>query len=155
MADLYQGGEVWDLSLVDPDNRRPVDFERRRHLLAALAGTDPPAAVPVDGSGAAKLWLTHRVLTHRRHHPGAYASTGYDPLAVCGTGDDTALAFSRGEVAVVVPLRTPDAGSPDTVELPGGRWRDVVTGAEIDGGRRRLAELWDRFPVAVLARGAT
>ena len=79
VPDIYQGTELWDHSLVDPDNRRPVDYEQRRKLLAAMAcvemagesgvDTGPPA---VDDDGAAKLWLTHRVLADRRARPDAY-----------------------------------------------------------------------------------
>src|SRR5690606_34110836 len=73
VPDLYQGTELWELSLVDPDNRRPVDYAARAALLDGL-GSAPPAPDPVaDEVGASKLWLVTRLLEHRRREPGTYA----------------------------------------------------------------------------------
>ncbi len=74
VPDVYQGTELWDDSLVDPDNRRPVDFDRRRALLAEVRQSHPS----VDASGAAKLWVTTQALLARRDHPELF--TGYAPL---------------------------------------------------------------------------
>ncbi len=105
-ADLYQGTELWDHSLVDPDNRRPVDYAERQRLLARVSGDgDPP---PVDSSGAAKLWLIHRLLVDRRGRPEAYGpESGYRPLAARGERVDHVVAFWRtGGVVTVVPRLT-------------------------------------------------
>ena len=80
VPDVYQGTELWDFSLVDPDNRRPVDYALRRKLLARLDGGEVPA---VDESGAAKLLVVSRVLRARRDHPEWFA--GYEPVAVTGS----------------------------------------------------------------------
>ena len=105
VPDLYQGTETWDLSLVDPDNRRPVDYGARRSLLDALAGAGPQEALARADEGGPKLWLIRRLLDHRRRHPGAYGpGSGYEPLLVSGPKAGHAVAFTRtGGLAVVVP----------------------------------------------------
>ena len=91
VPDVYQGTELWDLSLVDPDNRRPVDYALRRKLLAALTAAEVPA---VDETGAAKLLVVSRVLRARRDHPEWFA--GYEPVEVTGSAADHVVAFDRG-----------------------------------------------------------
>jgi (1->4)-alpha-D-glucan 1-alpha-D-glucosylmutase len=157
VPDLYQGTELWDLSLVDPDNRRPVDYQRRRLLLDSLTGAGPEQALARGDEGGPKLWLIHRVLGHRRRHPEAYGrSSGYEPLRVHGHWARHAVAFARtGGLAVIIPrlLAGPDQAWPGTtVELPGGPWTDVLSGDRVDGGSVSVAALLRRFPVAVLGR---
>lgn len=145
VPDVYQGNELWDLSLVDPDNRRPVDYGLRRGLIASLG--DAPSLLADDHTGAAKLRLTHQVLSHRRSNADAY--DGYEPLAAPAD----VVAFARGGVATIVRCRT--AGRAEgAVELPAGSWHDLVTGTRVDGGGHDVASLLERFPVAVLAKDA-
>ena len=162
-ADVYQGTELWDHSLVDPDNRRPVDYDLRRRLLGGCTGGadqragDPP---PVDDSGAAKLWLTHRLLTDRRNRPDAYRpGSQHHPLVASGEKAEHVVAFWRnGGVLTVVP-RLPlgvDLGrawSDTVVALPEGKWTSVLTGDTVAGGLPvPVGSLLSRFPVAVLGR---
>src|SRR6185369_750931 len=110
---LYQGTEVWDLSLVDPDNRRPVDYLARKQLLAELRGAgdeDGPGAgadtaLARADAGGPKLWLITQLLRHRRRHPAAFGpAAGYEPLTVTGAKAGHAVAFRRaGGLAVLVP----------------------------------------------------
>ena len=163
VPDLYQGTEVWDLSLVDPDNRRPVDYQARERLLAELTGTEltttgggPEQALARADEGGPKLWLITKVLRHRRRHPAAYGpASGYEPLPVTGAKAGHAVAFRRtGGLAVLVPrLVVGLAGDwADTVaHLPPGDWRSVLTG-EPASGAVPVADLLARFPVAVLAQ---
>ncbi|MEX2291237.1 MAG: malto-oligosyltrehalose synthase [Mycobacteriales bacterium] len=150
VADTYQGTELWDLSLVDPDNRRPVDWQQRRDLLAGLDG--PPE---LDDVGAAKLHLVSCLLRLRRADPDAFLSgSSYLPL----DAGRRAVAFVRGGcVMTVAPIRAlavqRHGWGQDTAALPEGSWRDVLTGAVHDGGPVPLAHLLGRFPVAVLRRG--
>jgi (1->4)-alpha-D-glucan 1-alpha-D-glucosylmutase len=151
VPDVYQGTEGWDDSLVDPDNRRPVDFARLRALLADLdAAAEPP---PVDASGAAKLWVVSRALRLRRDRPELF--TAYRRVPVLGPAADHAIAFDRGG-AVTVATRLPAGlaargGWADTVvDLP-ARATDVLTGRGFDGGSVRLADLLGHYPVALLA----
>lgn len=151
VPDVYQGTELWDHSLVDPDNRREVDFAERRRLLARL---DEGWMPPVDASGAAKLLVVSRALRLKRDHPELF--TRYTPMTVTGEAADHAVAFDRGG-AVAVATRLPaglaaHGGWGDTEVLThAGPTVDVLTGRRFDGGRLRLADLLDTYPVALLA----
>jgi (1->4)-alpha-D-glucan 1-alpha-D-glucosylmutase len=151
VADVYQGCELAGLSLVDPDNRRPVDYDRRRRLLAAL-GARPDQVVGLD---AEKLLVTSRALRLRRDHPDWFAG-GYSPLAGEGPAAEHVVAFLRGGHAVTVATRLPAAlrrrgGWADTtLPLPELHWRDVLTGARHAGLRPLLADLTWQLPVALL-----
>ena len=151
VPDIYQGSETWDLSLVDPDNRRPVDYDLRRRLLASMR-EDRPNGVDRTAAGQEKLWCIHRTLQHRRQRPALYQSSIYEPLCFFGARADDMVGFHRGGLAVVVP-RLGDHGWDNTaVQLPAGRWTDVLTGLDHGGGRRRLGQVFSLFPVAILAR---
>jgi (1->4)-alpha-D-glucan 1-alpha-D-glucosylmutase len=160
VPDIYQGTEVWDLSLVDPDNRRPVDFDRLAGLLdevAALADADVPDIGRIlDGAdvGLTKLWVTAMALATRRRHQDALGPTGsYEPILADGAGDDDVIAFVRGgEVVPVVPRRIRDDWADTLLVLPDGPWRDVLSGRSHAGGRTRVAALLEGFPVALLTR---
>jgi (1->4)-alpha-D-glucan 1-alpha-D-glucosylmutase len=149
VPDTYQGTELQDNSLVDPDNRRPVDFALRRELLARLdAGWLPP----VDASGAAKLLVTSRALRLRRDHPALF--TGHRPVYADGPAAEHAVAFDRGgaiTVATRLPLGLHRRGGWDdtTLTLPRSA-ADALTGQVHRPGAIRLAELLRRYPVALL-----
>jgi (1->4)-alpha-D-glucan 1-alpha-D-glucosylmutase len=169
VPDVYQGCELAGLSLVDPDNRRPVDFGRRRSLLAGLdaggvVGGGAADAVggqdPVRSLDAAKLLVTSRALRLRRDHPDWFAGS-YTPLTGAGAAAGHAVAFARGDNAVTVATRLPvglrrRGGWGDTVlPLPAtaSRWVDVLTGRSHPGDPGEnvpVAELTSRLPVALL-----
>jgi (1->4)-alpha-D-glucan 1-alpha-D-glucosylmutase len=148
VPDTYQGSELWDLSLVDPDNRRPVDFGLRQRLLARLdEGWRPAWDEP---EGAAKLLVVSRALRLRRDRPGLFSS--YAPVAATGPAADHVVAFDRGG-AVTVGTRLPvrlerDGGWRDTTIAVGGT--DQLTGRSYRG-ETRLADLLADYPVALLA----
>ncbi|MFG3417478.1 malto-oligosyltrehalose synthase [Micromonospora sp. NPDC048063] len=151
VPDTYQGTELWDNSLVDPDNRRPVDFAVRRQLLADLDGGPLP---PVDAGGAAKLLVVSRTLRLRRDRPELF--TGYRPVPAHGRAGRHAVAFDRGgavAVATRLPLGLARAGGwDDTVlSLPVHELTDLFTGRVYSGGETRLADLLATYPVALLA----
>ena len=157
IPDVYQGTELWDNSLVDPDNRRTVDFAARRALLARI---DDGWLPPVDSSGAAKLLVVARSLRLRRRRPDLFA--GYRPLRAGGPAADHVLAFTRGSrfdlvaVATRLPIGLTTSGGwrDTTLPLPGGTngWTDTLTGTPVDGATPRLADLLSRYPVALLTR---
>ena len=153
VPDVYQGTELWDFSLVDPDNRRPVDYDLRRRLLASLDAGQVP---PVDETGAAKLLVTSRVLRARRDHPEWFS--GYEPVSVDGPAADHLVAFDRGgavTVATRLPVGLAATGWGDTaLHLPNGAWRDLLTGERFVSDAAGLAAgvLLARLPVALLTR---
>jgi (1->4)-alpha-D-glucan 1-alpha-D-glucosylmutase len=122
VPDVFQGDELWRLALVDPDNRRPVDWPARREALARVRGAWPPQ--PRD----AKLALIWRALALRARRPDAFAGA-YTPLEA-GEG---VVAFLRGaaEVLVVVPVRDFDAARLALPPAARGTWRDVLGGDEL------------------------
>jgi (1->4)-alpha-D-glucan 1-alpha-D-glucosylmutase len=151
VPDVYQGSELWELSLVDPDNRRPVDFELRRRLLADLDDGVLPA---IDETGAAKLLVTSRALRLRRDHPDLF--TRYAPLPAFGSAARHAVVFDRGEVVTVatrLPVALAEIGGwgDTTIVLAGRPIGDVITGRAFEGGTLHLADLLDPYPVALLA----
>jgi (1->4)-alpha-D-glucan 1-alpha-D-glucosylmutase len=153
VPDVYQGTELFDLSLVDPDNRRPVDFALRQELLARLEDGWLP---DVDDSGAAKLQVVRQVLRLRRDRPELF--TGHRPLPAQGPAADHVVAFCRRPELVAVATRLPLslAGWDDTVlPLPAGpgHWHDLLTGAPVDSGAPPVGDLLSRYPVALLLRG--
>jgi (1->4)-alpha-D-glucan 1-alpha-D-glucosylmutase len=151
VPDVYQGSELWDDSLVDPDNRRPIDFEARRVLLDKLdAADDPP---PIDASGAAKLWVVSRALRLRRDWPDLFAD--YRPVRAIGPAADHVLAFDRGgavTVATRLPVGLDRAGGWDATTIDvGAPATDVITDCRLPA-EHSVAELLDTYPVALLVR---
>jgi (1->4)-alpha-D-glucan 1-alpha-D-glucosylmutase len=182
VPDLYQGTEVWDLNLVDPDNRRPVDFTLRRRLLEALdseiEATGDRAAFAralLDAweDGRVKLYVIRHTLGFRRDHPALFQDGDYRPLELAGPLAAHACAFARtlrGEaVLTLVPrllarrgLEGPPLGrvfwGDDTVVPVAGeigrRFRNVLTGERllVQDGVLGMAEVFQSFPVALLVR---
>lgn len=150
VPDLYQGSELWDLSLVDPDNRRPVDYEARRRLLRELDRLSPEEVLARMDEGLPKLLVVQRAL--RLHDLGEYR-----PLWASGPKAANLVAFQRGaDVIVAAPRLAMSAGNwEDThLEIPEGGWSNQFTGEVLDAGRVETGRLLARFPVALLARVA-
>jgi (1->4)-alpha-D-glucan 1-alpha-D-glucosylmutase len=155
VPDVYQGTELWDLSLVDPDNRRPVDYEHRRRLLAETASLTPAEVMARADEGVPKLWLIARLLARRLKTPGLFDSREYVPLQAAGAKARHLVAFARDRMLVVVPRLPAGLGGSwvdTTIELPAGGWEDVLTGSRFEGGTHEIARLFEAFPVAVLAK---
>ncbi|WP_191550852.1 malto-oligosyltrehalose synthase [Kocuria rhizophila] len=161
VPDVYQGQELWEPSLVDPDNRRPVDFTARDAMLCELDAAAPgsAAATPaVDETGAARMLLTSRALRLRREHPELFGD--YTPLETTGALAAHALGFDRGGAATVVTrfpatLAAEGGFTDETVALAPGTWQDVLTHREFTAAQDApvtLAELLDTYPVAILRR---
>jgi (1->4)-alpha-D-glucan 1-alpha-D-glucosylmutase len=176
VPDLYQGTELPEFRLVDPDNRRTVDFDRRRRLLAGLqvrAERDAPALarrLVSATDGRLKLWVTSRALGVRRARAALFEKGAYEPLEAAGPRSEEVVAFARvhGRAAVVAAAgrfftRLPDppvgeAWGATILPLPeeGGEvWRDALTGRELrasgaPGPRLPLAEVFRHLPVALL-----
>lgn len=155
VPDVYQGSELWEQSLVDPDNRRAVDFGLRARLLAEIdAGFGRGELPAIDASGAAKLLVTSRTLRLRRDRPELF--TRYTPMTVVGEAAEHAIAFERGG-ALAVATRLPvglaaRGGWGDALLLRHtGPTVDVFTGRRYEAGELPLGELLATYPVALLA----
>jgi len=159
VPDTYQGSELWDLRLVDPDNRGPVDYELRRGMLAELqAGVEVEEIVKRMDSGMPKLWLIWKALALRREKPEWFdKDAAYAPLEAAGPRNTHVIAFLRGDrVAAVAPRWSMKLGGnfgATTVELPAGRWKNILTNEETDGGKRRAQDLVKKFPVGLFVKG--
>jgi (1->4)-alpha-D-glucan 1-alpha-D-glucosylmutase len=182
VPDIYQGTELWDYSLVDPDNRRPVDYDRRHWLVRDLLAwpEDRRAELTADlvsnaVDGRIKLYLIARVLNFRRDHRDLFENAGYLPLYAEGEKARHVCAFQRvwqdQSLMVITPALNatlagfemqPPMGAVwgDTRLIlsdhtPGALYVNVLTGESIpvsDQGQIALAEALERFPVALLER---
>ncbi|MFU8840561.1 MAG: malto-oligosyltrehalose synthase [Nitriliruptoraceae bacterium] len=167
VPDTYQGTEVWDRSLVDPDNRRPVDHDRLAALAAVLAGRTPGPELAAElladlDDGRAKLWVVRQTLRLRRDRPDLLApGASFTPLWARGRDARHVWAAVRGEGAVAVaPCRVAQLAGPPgaldlgdtTLHLPDGHYRDVLAGRRVDGGERTVTELLAGFPVALYVK---
>jgi (1->4)-alpha-D-glucan 1-alpha-D-glucosylmutase len=132
VPDIYQGTELWDFSLVDPDNRRPVDYELRRRLLAEIRnGVSPRALVESIEDGRAKLFLIWKLLQLRRTHEALFRDGEYLPLRVSGARAAHLCAFARKHqhtlLIVLVPrLYARLVGDQDVLPLGEPVWRDTA-----------------------------
>jgi (1->4)-alpha-D-glucan 1-alpha-D-glucosylmutase len=157
VPDVYQGTELWDQSLVDPDNRRPVDYRQRERLLRGLQRRRPGRRLAADlletkADGRVKLYLTSRALACRAADPDLFARGAYIPLAAEGAAADHVVAFARRDAAnefitvvprLVVGLTGKELVDPIGPEIwgdtrlllpdaePGTRYRDLFTGETI------------------------
>ncbi len=146
IPDVYQGDELWRLSMVDPDNRREVDFDARRAALAAL-----DSGTPVDRTNV-KLHLIRQALALRAARPDAFAGA-YNPLPA----DEPLCAFTRGDHEILAVVATREDAPNATLTLPAdaaGTWRDALTVRTLDlSGQVSFAEIrFGDWPVALLER---
>ena len=167
VPDFYQGTEIWDFSLVDPDNRRPVDFAVRETMMNGIDQASVHHLVQTWKDGRIKMRLIRSLLRHRREQPALYQRGSYTPLNVSGPQANRFVAFERREgerrLFVVALRRMEQDGVSDLREicegaalsLPEGApvWRDLFSGREIKSGAAELplAELFDVLPVAIFA----
>ena len=164
VPDFYQGSELWDFSLVDPDNRRPVDYAIRRQRLDEIANADPRELLEHWHDGRIKMFTIQRLLALRRGMARVFFDGSYTPAAATGTFADRIVTFERRSgndaVLVIVPRHTAKLGFPplgaawaDTQIVsptPALRWRDVFTDRPHEGETLRLAHVFADLPMAVL-----
>ncbi|MGB8167407.1 MAG: malto-oligosyltrehalose synthase [Chthoniobacteraceae bacterium] len=168
VPDFYQGTELWEFSLVDPDNRRPVDYALRQQQLKSASSSSPGELLQTWPDGRIKMFVIHRLLNLRRERTELFARGSYTGIAGQGSFADKVIAFERrsesAAVLVIVPRHTATMGFPplaetwaDTRIVPATaplRWRDVFTGREFAGETLALRELFASLPLAVLVQEA-
>ncbi|MDB6003976.1 MAG: treY [Prosthecobacter sp.] len=168
VPDFYQGNELWDLSLVDPDNRRPVDFALRQQRLEEIAHAAPQEMLKQWRDGRIKLFVTHHLLKLRRERPSMFAKGSYSGIAAQGVFADKVVAFERrdGEevLLIIVPRHTAEVGFPPVGNAwgnthlvapeTGAGWRDLFTAQEHQGETLALRDVLRELPFAVLSGGA-
>jgi (1->4)-alpha-D-glucan 1-alpha-D-glucosylmutase len=160
VPDFYQGTELWDLSLVDPDNRRPVDYDKRRSLLKKVHKADPATLLRRWPDGRVKMYVMLKALDVRKRHAETFRRGNYRPIRSAGAN---VCAFARGEeIIVAVPRlvsnlvepRTPPLGNVwgDAALDISGKWRNAFTGEVVEGQRLLMRDVFATFPVAILER---
>ena len=162
IPDIYQGSELWDLHLVDPDNRGPIDYTARRSLLSELeAGMPVEEILKSMDSGMPKLWVLYCALKVRRRRPEFIwsATADFTPLVIEGRKADHCDGLSARQLppcdshcSARWNLRLAGNWSNTTVDLPGERWRNLLTDEVLSGGRVPMKSLLRRFPVALLVK---
>lgn len=157
VPDIYQGNELWTLDLVDPDNRRPVDYDLRRGLVAELPGLTVKQVWERIDEGLPKLWTIHHALKTRRQYPASFGEhSAYTPLYASGDKRRHLIAYLRGKaVAVLAPRLVWQLGadwSNTYLELPEGSWRNVLTDKKVNGGHLEVGKLLADFPTALLIK---
>ena len=167
VPDYYQGTELWDFSLVDPDNRRPVDYGVRAKLLRGMESSVSPSQLLASlADGRAKLHIIRKGLELRKQYPGLFHGAKYQPLYADGGREENLVAFSLADgartVIAVAPrlftrLMQPDDLAPlgkkawgDARIAGEGKYLNVLTGERHEGGALRVADLLATFPVALL-----
>lgn len=154
VPDVYQGTELWEDSLVDPDNRREVDHDHRARLLAGLDDLDGVVPV-VDPTGAAKLLVVSRALRLRREQPQHFVGGAYAPVLAQGPAAAHLVGFLRGDGVVALATRLSrslEGWAGTTVDLPAGTWTDHLTGT-VHSGTVAVGAVLAGLPVALLVRG--
>ena len=168
VPDIYQGTEIWDYSLVDPDNRRPVDYDLRRRMLKSLSKTNPKELMQTWADGRIKLFLTQRMLQFRRAHADVFKRGEYLPVHASGTFAECCVSFARRLddkwIVVIAPRLSSRIGFPpvgevwtDTaIELPGtlalGKAHDLFTCRQASprGRQLKVAKALAMLPFAVI-----
>ena len=158
VPDLYQGAELWDNSLVDPDNRRPVDYALRTHLLEEISDMQPNQILARMDEGLPKLHVIHTSLLLRRKYPGWFGpDAAYTPILADGPKQEHVVAYLRGQnVLTVVPRLWVKLGGDwagTTITVPQGTWHNLLTGEVLQAeGEIAMERMLTRFPVALLTR---
>ena len=154
IPDIFQGSELWNLTLVDPDNRNAVDYHHRRKLLSDLKTLSPQEIVSKMDEGLPKLWVIYQTLQLRKSRPDLF-QLEYQPIYAQGTKKDHAVAFMRGNsLLTLVPRLTLGVGNrweETSLELPPGSWHHLFT-KEVFKGSRAVEELLANYPVALLVK---
>ena len=174
VPDLYQGAELWELSMVDPDNRRPVDYQKRKEFLQEIKTESDrdilqliKELIATKENGKIKLFLTHQLLTARKKYSELFQNGDYQPIEVTGKHQDSIIAFSRNYrdktivaiaprflTGIIKPGQLPlgmEVWSDTSLKLAGRDWHNLIDGQKIEG-ETVVGKILHNFPVALLIR---
>ncbi|MGM0600279.1 MAG: malto-oligosyltrehalose synthase [Candidatus Rifleibacteriota bacterium] len=158
VPDIYQGTELWDNSLTDPDNRRPVDFKKRMIEISKIKGKSCREILFNLEEGLPKLYIIQTLLKLRKKYPEFNEPDSYKTIEVLGAKSDYLVAFMRGEnVIVAIPrlqYSLKNNWGSTRIALPEGQWLDIFSQAEHSSGSVKVKELIKNFPVSVLIRNS-
>jgi (1->4)-alpha-D-glucan 1-alpha-D-glucosylmutase len=157
VPDLYQGSELWDLRLVDPDNRHLIDYDQRRRALTEVEQLTAETIWRRADDGLPKMWVVSQALQVRRRRAFTFGAQGaYTAMEAKGPYAAHVVAFRRGADVVTVVPRLVLGSSPSwpgtTIWLPKGVWHNALTKRRFEAGAVPVADLWREFPVALLER---
>ena len=173
VPDLYQGAELWELSLVDPDNRRPVDYQKRSEFLQDIQAKSTQdmqsllaELIATKADGKIKLFLTHKLLKARKEYSEIFLNGDYQPIEITGKYSDRIIAFSRNYqnktivaiaprflTTVIKPEQLPlgiEVWSDTSLKLPAKNWQNAIDDRTIAGDKVAVGEILQNFPVALL-----
>jgi (1->4)-alpha-D-glucan 1-alpha-D-glucosylmutase len=152
VPDIYQGTEIWDYSLVDPDNRRPVDYELRCEMLKSLSTATPGELMQTWADGRIKLFLIKHILRLRREHANLFERGEYLPLHTSGTFAECCVSFLRRLndkwIVVIAPRLSSRIGFPPIGEL----WKDTAVELPETLELEKAHDLFTCRPVSVRDR---
>ncbi len=158
IPDIYQGNEIWDNSLTDPDNRRPIDFKKVMNLFSELKDITSEQALHRSHEGLTKQYLIKTILNVRKNHSEFNQPDSFKPAEIIGPAADNVIAFMRGPNVMVIvtrlTLKLNKKWGSTRLSLPKGHWQDIFTGAFFKTGPNKLKELVKNFPVSILIRNS-
>jgi (1->4)-alpha-D-glucan 1-alpha-D-glucosylmutase len=141
VPDIYQGNEIWNFLLVDPDNRWPIDYKLRREMLSFLTSSTPEELMQNWPDGRIKMFLTQRLLHFRNKHPDLFRHGNYLPLAGSGILDECCVSFARELdrqwILVIAPRLASRVGFPPV----GERWQDTAIELPKDFGLENARDI--------------
>lgn len=156
VPDFYQGSELWNFNFVDPDNRRPVDFQLHNRLLQEMKFFSVDEVMARMDEGLPKLWLIYKTLGIRKKNPTLFDNAEYSPLILKGEKAQHGIAFLRGKKVLtfvprfVISLR--GNWEKTYLNIPSGIWRNILTEEYIQGEEVLIADIIKKFPVAILIK---
>lgn len=156
VPDIYQGSEIWNYSLVDPDNRLPIDFNLRKKLFKKMLILSPKKILQHMDTGMPKMWVTYKILELRKKYPNFFQNAEYSPVFLHGEKLQNGIAYLRAKkVLVVVPrllLSLNNNWSNTWLEIPKGNWWNIFTNECFSGEKILVSNILKNFPVAVLLK---
>lgn len=158
IPDIYQGSEIWNNSLTDPDNRRQVNYNQIIEYFSELNTMNYKEILYSGKDGMIKQFLIKNILNTRKNYSVFNEPDSFKPVKVTGSAKENVIAFLRGlDVMVIVPrltLKLNDKWGSTKINLPEGKWQDIFTDKIYKAGSNKIRDLVNSFPVSILIRNS-